>query len=246
MRKDMAKVIVERPRTGGDGGKSIPRKGYKKRLAKTPLDELPKRESTARHRQYSDYKRLNEHLNPLKKYLEKQVGRHWDLVWSEICSNLRITSAVQSHVRDHVDDFVKKNVVMLADGKVAYLNKWGRLSGSPWIELHNGDLFVHPESGILSKYKAAPPPQKRKRPITRLKIDSKREYRLVKGVWFELEFDAIPNIGGITPIFFDRLMNCYPTVQECVRTYRGKIYCRHKRQLNKTEIKKLGLRKMVA
>ena len=34
MRKDMKHVIIDRPRTGGDGGKSIPPKGTKKRLHK--------------------------------------------------------------------------------------------------------------------------------------------------------------------------------------------------------------------
>ena len=52
MRKDMKYVIIDRPRRGGDGGKSIPPKGSKKRLQKTPLEEQPKYQSSARRRVY--------------------------------------------------------------------------------------------------------------------------------------------------------------------------------------------------
>ena len=45
---------------------------------------------------------LNEHLGPLRRYLDSQVGRPWDKVFSEICAHIDRSSAVQDHVRDHV------------------------------------------------------------------------------------------------------------------------------------------------
>src|SRR6185437_5780755 len=99
MRKDMKHVIIDRPRTGGDGGKSIPPKGSKKRLQKTPLEDQPKYESNARRRVYGyDCKQLNEHLSPLRRWLHSQVGRNWDEVWSEICEGLSVRNATTAHV----------------------------------------------------------------------------------------------------------------------------------------------------
>ena len=94
MRKDMAKVLVERPRLGGQGC----RKG---RRARDP-DLLPKFKGMRRFREeQGDSKYLNENLAPLWRYLERQIGRPWDSVWSDICAHLRPTSTVQQHVRDH-------------------------------------------------------------------------------------------------------------------------------------------------
>ena len=98
MRKDMAKVIVERPRRGSRG----PFKhGRRKNI---PLDALPTKTGIRRseHGAGRELRELNEHLGPLKRYLRKQVGRRWDDVYRDISENLRVTNAVQQHVRDHV------------------------------------------------------------------------------------------------------------------------------------------------
>jgi hypothetical protein len=98
MREDMSRVIVERPRLGG---------GWTKRGRTVPFSELPKCEGMRRpHTRSGMWKALNENLNPLRRYLERQVGRPWDKVYSEIARNLRPDSTVQQHVRDHVPDFV--------------------------------------------------------------------------------------------------------------------------------------------
>lgn len=98
MREGMAKVIVERPRVGD----WPPRKGRA-----VPLEDLPEREGMrCRFRGWGRRKELNENLKPLKRYLEKQVGRPWDKVYAEICRWLKPTSTVQQHVRHHLADFV--------------------------------------------------------------------------------------------------------------------------------------------
>jgi len=98
MRKDMAKVIVERPRIK-------PRNNRKGR--RLELEDLPAHEGMRRaHAWRGDRKELNENLAPLRRYLAKQVGRPWDKVYSEIAAHLRADSAVQQHVRDHLRDFI--------------------------------------------------------------------------------------------------------------------------------------------
>ena len=98
MRSDMAKVIVERPRR-------VERATAKGRAV--AAEDLPAQEGMrARHVRNWGGKVLNENLAPLRRYLERQVGRPWNTVYAEICANLRPASAVQQHVRDHLQHFV--------------------------------------------------------------------------------------------------------------------------------------------
>jgi hypothetical protein len=98
MREDMARVIVERPRIID----SFARKGRA-----PPLEEYPKQLGMRRsQRERGGFKTLNENLAPLRRFLERQVGRPWDKVFAEIAARLRADSTVQQHVRDHLKDFV--------------------------------------------------------------------------------------------------------------------------------------------
>ena len=99
MRKDMAKVLVERPRL-------IDSAARRRRIV--PDDLLPKSIGLRRDvREAGGFKPLNENLAPLRRYLERQVGRPWNNVFSEIAANLKSSSTVQQHVRDHIKDFVQ-------------------------------------------------------------------------------------------------------------------------------------------
>ena len=141
----MAKVLVERERQGG----KTARKGRQK-----AHDELPKKEGI-RKPYIHDRKSLNENLSPLKRFLNKAVGRPWSKVYSEICKNLKPTSTVQQHVRDHVKGYVNQNV--LVEGKIVKRKQgWGKYN-----ELYPGELYVDPKTGILRKYKRKEAKKKR-------------------------------------------------------------------------------------
>jgi len=103
MRRDMAKVIVERPRTGGflDYGDRIARYERRCRDRSDPY-VLPMRMPM----RFARTKNLNENLAPLIRFLRGAVGRRWDEVHAEIRAHLRVTNPVQLHVMQHVDDFV--------------------------------------------------------------------------------------------------------------------------------------------
>ena len=61
MRSDMKHVIIDRPRAGGEGGRSRPPKGTRNYLQRTPLEDQPKYESSAPGRCYGlARKHLNE------------------------------------------------------------------------------------------------------------------------------------------------------------------------------------------
>lgn len=183
MRADMAKVIVERPRRDHAG--TYPR--GKLKAAVCDLDSAPVRESMGRG--YAT-KELNENLQPLQRYVARQVGRPWRLVHAEISQRLSVRSAVQKHVLDHLREIVAESVwwrgdvVFHADrfGGVRPLESWGS-----WRR-----YFVCPKTGLL---RVAPP---RRRVSTALPdpnrrvIDATSELRRLAGVWFEVSVGEIP------------------------------------------------------
>lgn len=145
MRKDMSKVIVERPRSGRaaaglrSGRTSVVEDDDGEPLRPTRGGRAPKREKPQKT------KLLNENLNPLKRFLARQVGRPWDKVYSEISEHLKPTSTVQQHVRDHIEDFVALKTRMHA-GVVMCANRWG---GERTLDEDHRRFYVHARTGLL-------------------------------------------------------------------------------------------------
>jgi hypothetical protein len=175
MRKDMARVIVERPRIID----SIPRKGRR-----CPLDQEPKHLGMRRsQRERGGYKMLNENLAPLRRFLERQVGRPWDKVFSEIAARLRADSTVQQHVRDHLQDFV-------ATRPRRGISTWHRRGDAA---LWRQPLYVDPRDGILKRTDRLPDVRKRTKagssvipPVERIELSSTRELRCIDGIWYDI------------------------------------------------------------
>lgn len=186
MREDMAKVIVERPRILDDR----PRKGR-------GLDEdLPAKIGMRRHqRMRGGHKTLNENLAPLRRFLEKQVGRRWDDVYSEIAKNLRADNTVQQHVRDHVRDFVEFSrleiwmTVILPNGSIER-----RLRPSWQI------LYVDPDDGILKRNPLRLGWKAQRRKAARaaavrdtVRVSAMRDLKLIDGIWYEVDYAVLPD-----------------------------------------------------
>jgi hypothetical protein len=237
----MSKVIVERPRTGGYGGKSKPLKGYKKRLDRQfktdNCEEVLVFESNAPGRCYGwDCKQLSERLGPLRKFLQSRVGCLWNDVFSEICENIRITSAVQSHVRDHVDWEVEKNVTMI-DG-IPYDEKGFKVYER---------FYVHPDTGVLCANMDRR--RYRNKPYIKPYVEGKdanHQYHCIKNVWYEVELVPFPKTvkttyGWSNDFVKDALHKGSSHRYDCQRRYGSEVYAISKRQLNGKEIKKLNL-----
>jgi hypothetical protein len=188
MREDMSRVMVERPRIID----SISRKGRRR-----SFDDLPKQQGMRRsQRERGGHKRLNENLPPLRRFLERQTGRPWDKVYSEISARLRVDSTVQQHVRDHLRDFV---AIRPRRGIRAWYWLGGCQSGE---SLWHQPLYVDPRDGILKRTDRLPEAKaQRKRkaersPQTavseRIELSSHRELRRIKGIWYEIALAPLP------------------------------------------------------
>lgn len=238
MRDDMFKVIVERPRRGVGYYRTLPNdyraaKRFKLDDDFEVDDEFCGKTQPMRARQIGwDGKSLNENLNPLRRFLSKQVGRPWNDVYSEICTQLDTGSTVKQHVRQHLTDFVTVKTYIDADGDLIALTRWGPREG-PY-----NDLWVDAD-GILRgrtepktsynktwrKHRAETEWQ------TRRVVDGVEYERNDKGLWFRIEKVEYEE----TYPYFNRV-----TGKTCIHT-RKNVHIR-KWSLNKKELRDLGLR----
>jgi len=161
MRYDMSKVVTECPRHLSSASNTADKKLRRERL--TQVDEDGELDTHNSHRSKTGMrprgrigwrKDLNDHIMPLLRALRGAVGRPWDDVWSEIVAVLP-KGTMGDHVREHVTREVERNVKMV-DGVpmvIHYSDGWQPL----FSEGRRPQLFVHPDTGILS---LAPRPPK--------------------------------------------------------------------------------------
>jgi len=182
VRADMSHVIVERPRRGA---------GWDRRGRDLAPEDLPTHEGMRRSHVVSGrWKALNENLAPLRRFLERQVGRPWDLIYSEIAANLRADNTVQQHVRDHIDDFV------------AVKPRRGVRSGflaSRRDGMWHQPLFVDAKDGILKRTDRLPEERARaraempsKEPPDSISLAPDLEFRRIDGLWYEIRLAEMP------------------------------------------------------
>lgn len=234
----MFKVVVERPRRGHKSCYGDFRRGNERAR---DSEDLPVNQGMRRPYGY-DAKDLNENLNPLKRYLRKQVGRKWDAVHADVCEHVDRGSTVQKHVLDHLADFVAVRV-RIADGKIVELRPYGprEVDG----------LYVDPETGILRD--GAKPRQRHvSKPDPDAALIEGREYRRLGGCWFEVAFASLPepykvrriDKAGephefvVRPRMFDVVAKFWTSHDRRAGRTR---YAASKRQLATKELRRLGL-----
>lgn len=192
MRNDMFKIIVERPRRGVNYYRSLPNeyrsaKRFKLDSDFDVVDRYSQKKLPIRARSIGwDGKSFNENLKPLRRFLDQQVGRPWNDVYSEICEHLDTSSTVKQHVRDHIKDYVAVSTYYTEDGQLMGSGRWGP---SP---VSHSNYYVH--DGILKSVKED---SYRTQSKNRMKInddriwETRREidgivYEKIKGVWFRI------------------------------------------------------------
>lgn len=244
MRKDMSKVIVERPRLGRKAAGL--RQGRTRAVEDDDGEPLragrggraPTREKPAKT------KNLNENLNPLRRFLQSAVGRPWNKVYSEVAENLKVTSTVQQHVRDHLEDFVAIKTRMKA-GVVMAAQRFG---GERTLEDDHHRFYVHPRTGLLREnphYKSwnarwrAKRVEAEKELASRMRVvDAKTQlHKLKDDIWWEVKLARIGDGLDLDVVYAARLSN----LPSATLYGRDGVRATAKRQLNKAEKKKLGL-----
>src|SRR5215510_1271317 len=193
MRPDMHKVVIERPCWNPGPGK------YGRR-ANLPEELLPKFEGIKRP--HFCRKGLTDLLGPLKRWLQSQVGRPWNDVYSEACAVIKPDSIIRAHIKTHLLEFVERHTFM-RDGRVCVLETGFRGRGIIAVTerpYRCSRFFVHPESGLLYAI-----PQKSlkalraHRRVVKAEIfrwlDCNFALKQIEGIWFACQFRVVPSEG---------------------------------------------------
>jgi len=238
----MAKVIVERPRSGRAAAGLKP--GRTRALVDDdgePIKVKGAREPKGREKKT---KYLNETLNPMRRYLESQVGRPWNKVYAEISEHLKPTSTVQQHVRDHIEDFVAVKTRM-RQGEVVAIKRWG---GEATLAEAHQKLYVHPRTGMLRKnqhwksWNARQRERMKRDEAARAQrmrvIDAKTQAHLFEDVWWEVKLAKTPLAQPFIDVVHAAKLSALPLHELYGR---AGVHARAKRVLSKREKKTLGL-----
>jgi len=224
MREDMFKVIVERPRLVNSNGYSRDGRTYRNQ-EDTPLHLGMKKG-------YNRTKDLNENLRPLQRFLEQQVNRPWDKVYSEICATIDTRNTVKQHILQHIENFVAVQTrweEYAAGGRILAIGRWAPCHG-----LHEDEraLYVHPLTGILLRnrwYRSRSAKSRERRKAddaewstTRRVITSRVQLHCLDGIWYQVELLEIPSRQEV-PYHCDGetgIRIVYPPVWDVVRQCR--------------------------
>jgi hypothetical protein len=228
----MAQVITERPRAGG---RIKTQKGERKRR-QGDLEALPFRESTSRRRKPNN-KSLTDVLGPLRRFLEKNIGRPWDKVYSELREHVHPRKQVEIHILDHVRWFVEKDVI-LVDG-VPHRRQASRW----WPGALMAPFYVHPATGLLTRNRRRPRKSRRTVPQPEsIRVDDTHEIRQLDGLLFEVALAPVPRHRMVDEEGFcavrDVVTGGGGTAGWFRDRYGGLLYAVRKRQLGKRELRK--------
>lgn len=246
MRDDLHKVVTERPRSG-PRNKTL--KGSRRDIQGDKFENCGTKESMTKpyivswnDRQFTDL------LGPLKRYILSCVGRKWDDVYSEICKKFPETNMSYKHVKGHLTDYVLIDFLFVDGNPCHKLDyRYTPMYGKPYYEEKHGPVvWVHPVTGILTRFKKNPNKKSRRQ----VKIEAKKKwesekkvkkigdklYSCVDGIWYEVflkdaKYEFHYDLAQQQTLYTGSMQSLYGK----------KAYVASKRQLGRKALKKLCL-----
>lgn len=229
----MDKVIVERPRYGSR--LKSRKKGYRKYVASTPVENLPVREPMLGRWQGME-RFLNEHLGPMKRFLRSNVGRPWEKVHEELCEHISFANPVQSHVLDHIFDFVHQYVEVINRRHVIKIKHeywWGPR------RLRQGEMYICPKTRILRVVLGPKHKPKRERQFCQT---ATLKYLQKDNLWWEVKLCLTPeNPENQWDVWLEQNVADIQASQ-AFAPYGQKYFAVSKRALTPAEVKTLSTR----
>lgn len=232
MRKDFDKVLTERPRVGGGGG-------YRsnKRIKEEEVHEDFSRKSEPMSMGRGS-KEFTDLISPLYRWMEKQVGRPWNKVYSEIKDNFASNNLQHQHLIQHVRWMVDLNC----------FKKNHKIYNSQGLEVNSlgsrRPQFYVLDDGLLKMIKKARTKYGVIPSNPNCKVIDGKTYKADKdGIWYEIELSPVPKDRICSDAFFNiKGLKGYNFLPDSVREYNKRgVYCTKKTQLSKRDKKKLKL-----
>lgn len=208
MRADMKDLIIDTSRRKY-GSK---RKSSVQGMSLDQMEDLPDKAGIRRN--HTDWgPELTDRLGPLWAFLQKNVGRPWDKVFSEICEHADVRCVRGKHLREHVEQYV--------EGSGGQDHRYYRHLGPFWVD----------DGGILrfEGYRRWQRSEPRHDP-DKYKIGD-RHFDRIKGCWFEVWYEKEEKARNR----WNRLLS-----RQEVEYYYIDVKTRQ-RQLSKKELRDLGL-----
>ena len=168
MRTDLDKVLTEQPRRGSGSCNLKTRVHFKDYdEAREDRYSLPKTGKMLMGNRdlgpHDESKDFTDKLGPLKRWLDAQVGRNWDQVYSAIKQAFPNTNKQNHHLLDtHLMGYVNRNAIVEKSrkGRRVYFIDGDAGKRELWAD----DIYVDPETHVLMRYKkcsATPSPSSR-------------------------------------------------------------------------------------
>jgi hypothetical protein len=234
MREDMDRVVIERPRTNRSGAQN--RKRAERSSMKRMGEDAPTKATMSPGRRFGyDCKNLADLINPLYRWLDKQVGRPWDKVWSEVCQTLKGGTTSLDHIKGHVESGVTQNHnIKMIDGFPHYVNQFH----NPALPLNAGDRYVD-DKGFLRMVPRIKANTSRGRYKSEVRAPPYVEkdgkfYKEIEGIWFELTM--VPYVGPwLTFSQEHNLPGLWANYANQYTIRDKQFYCTNKRTLSRKE-----------
>lgn len=259
MRSDMSKVISDCYR---HGHRMVPKFGRPPR----DLDSLPAREGIRRRYHEGWARAMKESSyngNPFRRFLQKQVGRPWDAIFSEICKEFDVRKPTNRRIFELVDRYVTQTNLRVEGGKV--------IEAPPYMEpCEASGLYVHPVTGILLyadgrnyrfHYKKLQAERRAEAAALERDISANEKLMKIEGQWYVVQFAAVtpPRVMEVRrwkdslgrahvrehidpqSVCYDVLTGVKFTAEFIQENPRKKTYAKTKRQASHRELKQYGI-----
>jgi len=190
MRKDIAKVICERQRSGSRDKNPVSgfRRQFHPRMSACEdyedfMDSHPSVESKTLRLGYEG-RQFSDRLGAIAGLIRKNVGRKWDKVYSNLCKQVSPTGTVtEQHVHSHLKDFIVLDVLVNSSQELFMHSPYMGLV--PLEDVVSGiDYYVCPLTGLIKKIK-----RKKKR--------VRKPQKSVEGFYREIEGECFIQMFGI-------------------------------------------------
>lgn len=161
--KRLHEEVIECGRHGGGArnkkSKEAGQRKHKQRLQR--LDTFPAHESIREVRKVAPSTGLADNLEPLIRWLARQVGRPWAKVYAKLGRIARPDSMHGAHIRGHLLDYVQAKTWLDENGEVVVPGCFGAVPDPKFpLRGFRPRYFVHPVTGLLLKMPGREPAQK--------------------------------------------------------------------------------------
>lgn len=182
MKSDMHKIVRDNGKIGGDDGyHQRHRSNIKQMIHEEKFDAIPLKESIKPKIDWDDLKLSSVNSKPIKRFLEKNIGRSWNKIYSEIRKKANSNSDTQHVMLNMIEHIVELNAEYV-DG----IPKTCSFDHSRY-ELLDDHFYVCPNTKCLKKHKRKKKTNGLKEPERYLLSKrGKTEHTLEKenGIWY--------------------------------------------------------------